>query len=104
MNAAPRAIEAKAVVRALDLVTNALALRERDVPMGAAVLQGGESAVAATEDHDRAAEDLACDETVAELVRPARDVPAVFQERHGFLPQARTAAAAFSDATWSRGG
>ena len=73
-----RAVEAPAVVRALDgAVARGLADRERHVPVGAAVEQRAGPTFAVAEEHELRPEELALDGLVPELARERDDEPMV---------------------------
>ena len=77
-----RAVVAQAMIVALQRVADQLAHRQRQVTMGAAILERDRRSVLDAVEHDRLAEDDAAQRFSADLVVGSRDVPVIFQE-HG---------------------
>ena len=88
------AVEDEPMIAALEAIFDNLAVAERSGAMAAAILERGGLARGVAEQHQSLVHDGAGENAVFDLIRPARDVPSVADERfdcrvfhHGDLPQ-----------------
>ncbi len=86
-HARARAVEAQAVVAALDRVADEAAAVEMGEAVRTAVVQGDGRAVLAAEHHHRRVQQPACEQPAPDLLGPGGDIPDVAHERgHLGLP------------------
>src|SRR6516164_7817658 len=95
VNAMAIARKAQSVIEALQRIIHKLAHRQRQMAMGAAVLEGHRSSVFGPKQNDRVAQDYATHWFAADLRIGRCDVPIISQEHGHVLHAARRALAIF---------
>src|ERR1700742_1295797 len=75
-------VELQPVIFALDPVAEQRSHAQGRETVRALIAQGNGGAVLLAIEHDMLADDLAVQQAPADLLRPGRDIPGIFQERH----------------------
>ena len=88
-HASARAVEGHAMIAALDRVADPLAAAQRQLAVRATVLERHDPAVRGAEHHQVLRQDRERRQRLAEIRRPAGDVPGILHEGHDPFPQTR---------------